>query len=116
MSPGASTAHRAGEANGAAAAAVLGAGIGCAVLGALALAADANESLARALTFYLPTGDLSGVTTLAILVWLAAWRLLAWRWAGREIGSRKVALGAFGLLLVGLALTFPPIMDFLQGR
>ena len=56
--------------NGSAAAAILSAGIGCFVLALLAILADNSVLLRRSLVFYKPTGVLSGVTTIGIVVWL----------------------------------------------
>jgi len=102
--------------NGTGAAAILAAGIGSAALGVLALAGDASPAISRALVFWQPTGALSGVTTCAIVVWLLAWLGLSRRWAERNVNLTWVTLTAFVLLGVGLALTFPPFMDLLQGK
>jgi hypothetical protein len=59
---------------------------------------------------------LSGVTTLAILTWLISWAILARVWRNRNVNMVSVNVIAFGLLLVGLLLTFPPFMDLLQGK
>ena len=56
--------------NGPAAAAILAAGIGCAAVGILSFAGDASDAIGRLLNIYNPTGTLSGVTTVAIIVWL----------------------------------------------
>jgi hypothetical protein len=102
--------------NGPAAAAILAAGIGCGALGVLAFVGDASDAIGKALNFYSPTGTLSGVTTLAIIIWLAAWLALylAWRW--RDVAMGAVNLASFALLAVGFLLTFPPFMDLLQGK
>jgi hypothetical protein len=63
-----------------------------------------------------PVGTLSGVSTLAIIVWLASWFVLARLWGGRTVNLGKVNAVAFALLIVGLLLTFPPFMDLLQGK
>jgi hypothetical protein len=102
--------------NGAGAAAILAAGIGCATLGVLALLGDAFSGIKNFLNFYNPTGPLSGVTTLTIVVWLAAWFVLAQKWDGRDVAMTRVSTVAFVLLAVGLFLTFPPGMDLLQGK
>jgi len=102
--------------NGPGAAAILGAGIGSAALGILALAGDASSAIGKALVFYNPTGALSGVTTLAILVWLGSWFLLNRRWQASTVPMAKVNALSFGLLAVGFLLTFPPFMDLLQGK
>jgi hypothetical protein len=67
-------------------------------------------------TFYKPTSGLSGVSTSAVVVWLVAWLILGRRWSTRTIALAKIILAAFALLAVGVLLTFPPVMDFIQGR
>jgi hypothetical protein len=102
--------------NGPGAAAILAAGIGCAAVGILAFAGDASEAIGKALNFYNPVGTLSGVTTLAIIIWLVAWFVLGGMWRERTVDLGKVNAIAFVLLVVGFLLTFPPFMDLLQGR
>ncbi|MEO6982539.1 MAG: hypothetical protein ABI072_05430 [Edaphobacter sp.] len=82
-------------ANGAAAAAILSAGIGCFALGVLTVVGDGSKLVAKLLTFYTPSGPLSGVSTVAM---------------------RRVNMAAFVLLGAGLLLTFPPFGDLLLGR
>jgi hypothetical protein len=62
--------------NGAGAAAVLAAGIGSFLVAVFAILADKVAAIKSLMNFYTPTGPLSGVTTCAILGWLAAWALL----------------------------------------
>ncbi len=102
--------------NGAGAAALLAAGIGCAALGALTVLADAFGGLKGLLNIYNPAGPLSGVTTLAIVVWLAAWFVLARKWEGRDLALTWIGIGSFALLAIGFALTFPPAAALLQGK
>ena len=102
--------------NGAAAAAILAAGIGCFAVGLFALAGDAWPAVARFFTFYRPTGPLSGVTTSAIVLWLVVWYALSRRWGGRTVAIGKVNLAAFVFLALGVLLTLPPFMDLLQGK
>ena len=102
--------------NGPGAAAILAAGIGCAAMGILALAGDASEAIGKWLNFYNPTGTLSGVSTLAIIIWLVSWLALNRAWATKTIPMVKVNVAAFILLAVGLLLTFPPFMDLIQGK
>jgi asparagine N-glycosylation enzyme membrane subunit Stt3 len=102
--------------NGLGAAAVLAAGIGSGALGVFALANDAIPAVGHFFAFYPPSGGLSGVSTCAIIVWLVAWFILARRWSGRTVAMAKVNLAAFVLLAVGVLLTFPPVMDLIQGR
>lgn len=102
--------------NGPAAAAILSAGVGCFVLGVLAVAADGLKPVAKLLTFYGPTGPLSGVSTVAIAIWLVCWLVLARLWGMRTMAMSKVNAVAFVLLGIGLLLTFPPFGDLLLGR
>jgi hypothetical protein len=97
--------------NGPGAAAVLAAGIGCAAMGALSVLADKLPPLARMLNIYRPTGPLSGVSTAAILVWVAAWALLHYCWRKRNVKLGRINGIAFLLLVCGMLLTFPPIGD-----
>ena len=105
-----------GIVNGPAAAAILTAGVGCFVLGVLVVATDGSKPLAKLLTFYTRTGPLSGVSTVAILVWIAAWLLLARVWGSKRVAIAKVNAIALVLLGMGLLLTFPPFGDLLLGR
>jgi len=102
--------------SGPGAAAILAAGIGCATLGVFALLGDAFTGIASFFKFYGPVGPLSGVTTSAIVVWLAAWFVLAKMWGNRDVAVARIATVAFLLLAAGFALTFPPIMDLIQGK
>ena len=108
--------ERQGLPNGAGAAAILAAGIGCFVFGILALTADALSLADRLLRFWPPSGSLSGTSTCAVLVWLLVWRWLAGLWRKRDVALLPVTLGAVALLCASLALTFPPLMDLLQGK
>lgn len=103
-------------ANGSGAAAILAAGIGSAALGIFALTNDAIPAMNHFFSFYAPSGGLSGVSTVAVIVWLVAWFILARRWRGQTVALAKVNLAAFLLLAVGVLLTFPPVMDLIQGR
>jgi hypothetical protein len=103
-------------ANGSGAAAILAAGVGSLALGAFALTGDASPIVKHAFDIWNPTGPLSGVTTLAIMVWLAVWALLNQRWRRREVDLAWVGVGAFIALAAGFALTFPPFADWLRGR
>jgi hypothetical protein len=97
--------------NGFGSAAILAAGIGIFALAVLAIAADKVASIKQIMVFYKPTGALSGVTTSAILVWLAAWAILNARWSGKSVALARVNTVAFILLGLSFLLTFPPIVD-----
>lgn len=102
--------------SGPGAAAILAAGIGSAALGILALAGDASDAINKFLNFYKPTGALSGVSSLAIIIWLIAWFVLARLWGTKTVDVVKINIISFVLLAVGFFLTFPPFMDLLQGK
>jgi hypothetical protein len=102
--------------NGQAAATILSAASGVFTLGVFALAGDASTAVAHVLTVWHPTGPLSGVTALAIIVWLVTWFVLAQAWSERDLNFRHINWLALVLVVGGVLLTFPPFMDLLQGR
>lgn len=99
--------------NGSGAAAVLAAGIGSFALALLACAEDKSAAIKSSLNFYRPTGPLSGVSTVALVVWLLAWALLEWRWGKRNVAVSAIIRVSLALLVLGILLTFPPIADLL---
>jgi fluoride ion exporter CrcB/FEX len=104
------------SATGSAWAAIFAAATGCAVLGILTLLTEISGPVSHLLTFSKAAGDLSGVTTLSILVWIFVWVVLHARWKTRAITTSGWILAAsLILILVGLLGTFPPIADWLSG-
>jgi hypothetical protein len=99
--------------NGSGAAAILSAGIGSITIAIFAIAADKSAFVKNLFIFYRPTGALSGETTVAILLWLAAWAILEWRWRKRNVSLRRINVIALALLGLSLLLTFPPIAGLL---
>jgi hypothetical protein len=97
--------------NGSGVAAILAAAIGCFSLAVLAFAGDKSVAIKNSLNFYKPTGPLSGVTTVAILIWFVVWGLLEWRWGKKTVVMGRTIAVAFVLLGLSLLLTFPPIVD-----
>lgn len=63
------------------------------------------------MVFYKPTGPLSGVTTVAILIWLFTWGILDWRWRNRTVAMGRTTAIALILLGLSLLLAFPPFAD-----
>ncbi|MGH7953369.1 MAG: hypothetical protein ACREFE_15855 [Limisphaerales bacterium] len=102
--------------NGAAAAAILAAGIGCFAVSLCGWLGDAVPALGHFFDFYNPTGPLSGVTTTAIVVWLLSWFILSGVWKRKTLSIGKINIIAFVFLCAGLLLSFPPIGDFLRGK
>ena len=97
--------------NGSGAAAILSAGIGSFALAVLALTADKSPVIKTVLVFYKPTGVLSGVTTVAILMWLFTWAILEMRWRKATVALSRINIVAFTLLVLSFLLTFPPVAD-----
>jgi hypothetical protein len=90
---------------------VLAAGIGAFAVALFALLGDKITSFKNLMIFYKPTGTLSGVTTCAILVWLAAWFILYRLWSPRMVDMARIRTVALVLLIASVLLTFPPIED-----
>jgi len=99
--------------NGSGAAAMLAAAIGSLVLAIIAFAGDKWVPIKNSLNFYKPTGPLSGVTTVAIVVWFLVWGFLEWRWGKRNVAMRRINRVSLALLVLSILLTFPPIVDLL---
>jgi hypothetical protein len=95
--------------DGSAWAAILAAAIGCASFGLLVDLAEASKAISNLLNLYNPTGDLSGKSTISIIIWLASWALLHLIWNGKNLGSAGlVMLITVGLIVLALVMTFPP--------
>ncbi len=97
--------------NGSAAASVLSAGIGSFTLALINVIADRTAAFKSLLTFSKPVGPLSGVTTVAVVLWIAAWIFLDLFWKRRELPLAKISWGAIALFVLSLLLTFPPLAD-----
>ncbi len=97
--------------NGAAWAAFMAAGIGSFAVGLMVVL---NEmGIFSAPSLYGPAGGVSGRTTLAVVIWIAAWIVLHARWKDREVASRRLALVALILIALGILGTFPPFWSVL---
>jgi hypothetical protein len=90
-------------------AAILGAGLGATCLGLLITAAETIKPLKTALIFDSGVGSLSGKTTVAVVLWLAAWAVLHLLWRHRDVDGRRVTVAAAALTVVGLLGSFPPV-------
>jgi hypothetical protein len=99
------------DTNGAAMAAVLGAGIGSSAMGVFVLLNEAGLFAAPAL--YGPAGGVTGRTTLATIVWLVAWGALHARWRSRDVTSVSVLTWTLVLVLLGIVAAFPPVWALL---
>ena len=101
--------------NGAAAAAVLGAGLGSFALGLLTTLAVVTKPIKHALSFYGPTGPLSGKSTVSVLAWLVAWAVLHRLWKHRQMNFGKVFLATLILIALGFLGTFPTFFEAFGG-
>ena len=97
--------------NGAAMAAVLGAGIGSFAMGAFVIASEAGIYAAPSL--YGPAGGLSGRSTFAVVVWLVAWAVLHARWRGRAVAAGRVFVWTLVLIVAATVALFPPVWELL---
>jgi hypothetical protein len=95
------------------AAALVAAGFGCTAMGILTILAGRNAHSKALFTIYKPTGPLSGVSTGAIGLWLLLWVILHMVWRGKPVNVTRAGAVAILLLVIGLLLTFPPIMEHL---
>jgi hypothetical protein len=100
--------------NGAAAAAILAAGIGSFILGVLTTLKANIKVIKSILAFYAPTGPLSGQTTLAVMGWLLAWVMLHRWWKEREVDFGNVFIITMVLIVLGLLGTFPPFFEVFE--
>jgi hypothetical protein len=96
------------EANGAIVAALLSAGLACALLGVATVVTEAHEPIKQLMTLSEPVGPLSGKTTVPTLAWLMLWPLLHLRLRTRDLDLRRATQLTLALVALGLLGTFPP--------
>jgi tetrahydromethanopterin S-methyltransferase subunit C len=96
---------------GVASAAILSSGIGIFVLGVLTTLKASSESIRKVLSFYLPTGPLSGLTTLAVGVWLIVWFVLHRFWKDKELNFQKIFTVTIILIALGFLGSFPLLFE-----
>lgn len=99
------------QTNGAGAASVLAAGVGSSLLAVFAIIGDKSIAAKNFFIFSRPTGPLSGVTTSAIILWIAIWIVLHLRWRTRTVQLARINAISIALLVLAVLLTFPPIAD-----
>ena len=92
---------------------MMAAAIGSFVLAIIAFAGDKSIPVKNSLNLYKPTGPLSGVTTVAIVVWFLVWGFLEWHWGKRAVAMSRINRVSLALLVLSILLTFPPIVDLL---
>ena len=97
------------EPNGGIAAAIIAAGIACAVLGLLVIGAAASPLVSQWLTFYEPTGPLSGKAIVSVVVYLVVWPNLHYRLRDKQVDLYKAFMITVALVAIGVVGTFPPV-------
>lgn len=95
--------------NGAAAAALLSAGLGVFTIGLMTTLAQLSGRIAHALQWWGPAGPLTGETGIGVTVWLATWLLLHAPYRKREVDFNRNMKWASILVVLGLLGTFPPV-------
>jgi hypothetical protein len=100
-----------GQPTGTAAAAFLAAAIGSFGMGLIMILSESGLVSIPAL--YEPAGGVTGRTTLAVVVWLAAWAILHFRWRGRDVSVSRLAAIIAVLIGLGILGTFPPVWGLL---
>lgn len=100
--------------NGPVLAALMSAGVGCFFVGFTTVLAAASKPLSAFFSMYKPSGALSGESTIAVVIWLIVWAVLARRWSGRTLALGKVLGVSCALLFLGLLMTFPPLVRVLS--
>jgi hypothetical protein len=98
-------------ANGAVWAALLAASIGGFAMGFVVLLNEAGVFAAPSL--YVPSGGVSGRTTIAAVVWLVSWGVLHTTWKSRQVDPRRIRLAMIILIGLGLLGCFPPLWRLL---
>jgi len=98
-------------------AAILAAGIGCFTFGLLADLSESSKKVSGFLNIYHPTGDLSGKSTGAVVIWLIAWAILHYTWKNKAPKSPGIiAFLSIALVIASLVATFPPFFEMISGH
>jgi len=107
--------------NGPVAAVFVAAGIGSTVMGLLVVLAEISKDISNFLKFDANfgigsgVGPLSGKALLATIAFFGSWIVLHYLNRGKEVDFNKWLTAALVLVLVGFALTFPPVFEAIVG-
>jgi hypothetical protein len=96
---------------GPAAAVLLAAGLASFTLGLLSMLTAASARVSDALTLSDRVGELSGLTTVSVIVFFGAWAVLGLAWRRADPPLERVAAAAAVLIALGLLGTFPPFFN-----
>ncbi len=97
--------------DGVAAAALLAASFGIAVLGFLTTLAEANTDFHDWADWWERVGPLSGKSSLGLIAWLASWPLFHLALYKRDNVLPTAIAVSVVLFLIGMILMFPPIFE-----
>jgi len=100
--------------NGPAAAAILSAGVGSAIIGLMTTGAIISAGLKSALNWWSPAGPLTGKTSVGVIAWLVTWIVLHVLWKDKDVPLVRVLVVMLVLLALGVLLTFPPVFEALE--
>jgi hypothetical protein len=98
------------------AAALVAAGVACAVFGLAVVLAESSESVSQALTLSTAVGALSGKAVAAVVAYVVVWPALHLAWRDRPIEFHRVVRWTGALVVVGLLATFPPVFGLVAGH
>jgi hypothetical protein len=103
--------------NGPVAAAFLAAAVGCFVLGLVLILNEAKIIADNALKFDANfglgsgVGPLSGKVIIATVAFVVTWAVLGVAWRRREVNFNRVFVASLVIVVLGFAMTFPPIFE-----
>lgn len=92
--------------NGPGAAAILASGIGTALFGLMVFLAETFPAVKEVFKL---SDAVSGKTTFGIALWLASWGILHYLWRNKDVPFGKAMIATTVAIVIGLALTFPPV-------
>ena len=96
-------------------ASMIAAGVGSLVLGIGVVLAETNADIKKFLNWVGPVGPLSGKTGLSVIAFILSWVILHYAFQRRAISLTRSFIVTIVLLVLGLALTFPPIFTSFGG-
>jgi uncharacterized membrane protein len=106
------------SADGSAYAAIFAAAIGCIFFAVFADLTEISANFKKHMgAFYTPSGDLSGKSTVAVLIWLTAWIVLHILWSKKKVATPGlISVLSVMLILLSLVMTFPPTFEWLAAH
>jgi hypothetical protein len=104
------------EPNGAVVAALVAAGMACAILGSLVVATAASPAFARLMDASSPAGPVAGRAAVTTLAYLVIWPNLHHRLHDRHLDLSKAFRVTIFLVAVGIVGTFPPFDQLFAPR